>query len=150
MTDRFQNGSADGHLEHFGIKGMKWGVRRSEAQLKAARGKTSEDAAKAEAIAAKIKESGGKTSSLTNAEMQTLINRKNLELNYSQMLAKEAKMKKEKSKLYRGKKKADEILGYASTAGKLGKGGAKVGKYGYKYYGKGQMKRWDWKKDIAG
>lgn len=80
-------------LEHYGIKGMRWGVRRSERQLARARGKSSPkkktepkksvDAAKAAAAAKKAKKGG--VSSLSNKELQDLNTRLNLEQQYSRL-----------------------------------------------------------------
>jgi uncharacterized protein YbjQ (UPF0145 family) len=73
--------AADDFLEHFGVKGMKWGVRKDDAL----RGSTSvseahEDAVKAQAAKEKIRVSGVK--SLSNTELQALVTRQNLEQNY--------------------------------------------------------------------
>lgn len=56
-------------LAHYGVKGMRWGVRRSDRQLAAA-------AAKRSSI-----------SSMSNEEMQQLITRMDLEQRYSKLLA---------------------------------------------------------------
>jgi RimJ/RimL family protein N-acetyltransferase len=73
--------NTDEFLAHFGVKGMKWGVRKDDAL----RGSTSvseahEDAVKAQAAKDKIKVSGVK--SLSNTELQALVTRQNLEQNY--------------------------------------------------------------------
>ena len=64
-------------LAHYGVKGMKWGRRRSRSQIDA---NSSEDAKTAAAASAKVKSSG--TNSLSNKELQGLITRKNLEKQY--------------------------------------------------------------------
>ena len=64
-------------LAHFGIKGMKWGTRRSQAQLHS----PSEDHVNARAASAKAK-SGG-TKALSNKELQDLVTRMNLEKQFS-------------------------------------------------------------------
>lgn len=85
-------------LAHYGVPGMKWGVRRSNKQLaKAAKkqakkdkkeGKNaSEDAKKAKAAADKVKKEGVK--SLSNKELQQLNTRLNLEKQYSQLSSSE-------------------------------------------------------------
>lgn len=66
-------------LEHYGVPGMQWGVRRSRAQLAKAKSR-SEDSATVKDIKKK-KRSGGKKS-LTNKELQTANTRKNLERQY--------------------------------------------------------------------
>jgi len=78
-----------GVLEHYGVKGMKWGVRRSDAELAKAssepKAPTSADSKAASAAQAKINKSG--TQSLSNQELQGLITRMNLERQYSTMTA---------------------------------------------------------------
>lgn len=84
-------------LSHHGIKGMKWGVRRdrgSDGRV------VSEDAAQVKATSKKLKKHG--KDSLSNQELQTLINRMNLERNLNSVQA---------SKESKGKKMAKEILG---------------------------------------
>lgn len=68
-------------LEHFGVKGMHWGVRRSRAERRAAN--ASEDAKRAAANKAVVKEHG--VSALDNKELQHLVDRMNLEQRYSKL-----------------------------------------------------------------
>lgn len=87
-------------LEHFGVKGMRWGVRRESSSsggssgkfnpagsnhpsLTAPRPRTSEDAAVAKGLAKVVKKQG--TQALTNQELQTLVTRMNLERQYSNL-----------------------------------------------------------------
>lgn len=63
-------------LEHFGVKGMRWGVRRSQTELHTG----SEDHRNAAAAASKAKKGGVK--SLSNKELQDMITRMNLEGQY--------------------------------------------------------------------
>lgn len=93
-------------LFHYGVKGMKWGVRRTDAQLEADRGpqpvsvtqkkpgtfaKTSggqnqplsDDAAKA--LAARQKARASTTDALSNAELRVAVERMNLEQQYSRL-----------------------------------------------------------------
>lgn len=90
----FELAKLESFLAHFGKKGMKWGVRRSDAQL----GKTtspgvSEDKARAIAVSTKVGKSRN-TSSLSNKEMQDLITRMNLEQQYSRLTNKPSKTEK--------------------------------------------------------
>lgn len=64
-------------LAHHGIKGMKWGVRRSKSELAST---VSNDAAAANATKAKVKEHGA--SSLSNKELKDYLERLDLEQRY--------------------------------------------------------------------
>lgn len=71
-------------LTHYGILGMKWGVRRSKAQLarisgKASRKNWSEDAKTTRELSTK------KSSQMSNAELRKLNERKQLENQYKQL-----------------------------------------------------------------
>jgi len=65
-----------GELEHFGVKGMRWGVRRKNVR-------PSGDAATADKLKSKLK-SGG-TKALTNKELKKLVERMNLEKQYKNL-----------------------------------------------------------------
>lgn len=72
-------------LAHYGILGMKWGVRRSEAQLarvrnRAKRGDWSEDATTVGEIKTK------KVKQMSNAELKKINERMRLEREYNQLL----------------------------------------------------------------
>jgi len=71
----------DDILAHFGVKGMKWGVHRKSSVP------TSSDAQKSLDIRAKAKK--GKARSLTNEELQTAINRMNLEQQFKRLAVNE-------------------------------------------------------------
>lgn len=96
--------AAEKVLSHYGIKGQKWGVRRTQAQLDAA----SEDFKRT--LSSRSKPS----SALSNQEMQELITRMNLEKQYSQLLASSAVSKQSQSRLSRGAKYATSLV--AETA----------------------------------
>jgi hypothetical protein len=66
-------------LYHFGIKGMRWGVRRNKNKMDGA----SDDAKAAADAKAKVKKGGVKA--LNNKELQALVKRMNLEQQFSAM-----------------------------------------------------------------
>ena len=72
--------TAEEFFEHFGVKGMKWGVRRGAG---ASNSPTSKDAAKASKFQQVAKKSG--TRALSNEELQTLVTRMNLEQQYNRL-----------------------------------------------------------------
>lgn len=97
-------------LEHHGIKGMKWGIRRSKAQLARANPKKDdgpEDVTVTTRPGARVKTSGGRrqtpsedaitvatlrqkaasstTDSLSNRELKALVERMNLEKQYNNL-----------------------------------------------------------------
>ena len=84
-------------LEHFGVKGMRWGVKKSV--------RTSGDAATADKLHKKFKAGG--TKSLTNKELKQLNERLNLERQFKSLRPDSAQRKA-------GKFVADILL----TAGK--------------------------------
>ena len=72
------------YLQHYGIKGQKWGVRRTEAQLARVRGKAkkenwSEDARTVGEIRTK------KVKQMSNSEIRKVNERMDLERRYSQL-----------------------------------------------------------------
>lgn len=106
----------DDVLAHYGIMGMKWGVRRSEAQLARARGRrkkkgksasVSSDAEAAKESLKKAKKGGG-AKALSNTELKQLNERLNLEQNYNRLTG-------QKSKLQKGQKIVKEIVGVGKT-----------------------------------
>lgn len=92
-------------LSHYGIKGMKWGVRRTPAQLDAA---SSQDSKKVRASRAKLKSEGSRA--LSNQELQEVVTRMNLEQQYRNLSSKEP------SRLSRGQSTVRQILSVARTA----------------------------------
>lgn len=69
---------ADDFLQHFGVKGMRWGVRKDRSHPSSHGG--SEDHNNAAAARAKARKGGVK--SLSNKELQDMITRMNLEQQY--------------------------------------------------------------------
>lgn len=65
-------------LEHFGIKGMKWGVRRNKQQL-------SDSADHTRVASLRKKSRFGKTRKLSNEELRAVIERMNLEQQFSNL-----------------------------------------------------------------
>lgn len=104
--------TVDEVLEHFGIRGMKWGVRRdreSGGGSTTRRGKpVSVDAARSDKIRRKVKTRG--VSSLSNAELKALNERINLEQNYSRLTAGTSGGAKAKKFASFGGKVAGDIL----------------------------------------
>lgn len=79
-----QSENTDQFLAHFGVKGMKWGVRKDGTLS----GHTSvhtahEDAVKAQAAKEKVRVGGVKA--LSNEELQALVTRQNLEQNFARL-----------------------------------------------------------------
>ena len=70
--------STTGDLAHFGIKGMKWGVRRTKQQIS-----DSEDHTRAAGLRKKSR--FGKTRKLSNDELRAVIERMNLEQQFSNL-----------------------------------------------------------------
>lgn len=87
-------------LRHHGIKGMKWGVRRTEAQLARARGKgeVSEDYAKAH--------SKKSVKTMSDAELRSRLNRIQMEQQYSKLVS---------SDVSAGKRFASKVLKAGTT-----------------------------------
>jgi hypothetical protein len=81
-TDSLKQSGIDA-LAHYGIKGMKWGVRRSRSQIDAE--PASEEAARTISTRARTKAAKGSTHMLTNKELQDAITRMNLERQYTQL-----------------------------------------------------------------
>lgn len=78
--DTVTHNDADDFLAHYGVKGMKWGQRKAARIEKKAKEKyerSSEDARQAEAAKTKMKTSS--VDSLSNKELQALVQRMNLE-----------------------------------------------------------------------
>ena len=115
----------DAFLTHFGIRGMKWGVRRSRGPG----GTVSSGIAKPKAgepdevAAIKQKAASSGFHSLTNNEMSVLVNRMNLQTNYAKMTARPSKLEVGRkfidNQLKNGKTINEMMTFYNSPAGKL-------------------------------
>jgi len=99
----------DGILSHFGIKGMKWGIRRKNPSASAP---VSDDAKAHKEVKKQIKTSG--TKSLSNKELKDYLERMDLEARYQKAnpsVAKKARKEVADLLLQVGKK---EAAAYAS------------------------------------
>lgn len=79
-------------LYHYGIKGMKWGIRRTPEQLGHVITKSQSSGEKKTAKTSEKKmpgRSGQKTSSISNDELQRRINRLNMEERYEDLVARQ-------------------------------------------------------------
>ena len=99
----------DDYLMHHGIKGMKWGVRRSKSQLARASKKSSKKADKEEeksqSSASKSKTSFKKhVKAMSDQELQSRINRLRNEQTYKELLA------QDQDRMYAGKKFINEVM----------------------------------------
>ena len=85
----------DDFIEHFGVKGMKWGRRKAESSSSSTsssspKSRMSEDARTASNAKNKMAKSG--IDALSNKELQGLVNRMNLEQQYSRLTDQPAKV----------------------------------------------------------
>lgn len=72
------------YLAHYGVKGMRWGVRKKD-RGSSDDGPKSEDARRARTHRSTVKKGG--TDALSNKELQELVTRLNLEQQYSRLNA---------------------------------------------------------------
>lgn len=101
--------SLDKVLAHHGIKGMKWGVRRTRSQIASA--PASSDTVRIDQHKATVK-SGG-TRALDTKELQELVNRMNLERQYKDLLDKEP------NALKNGQSAVKKVLAVGKTANEI-------------------------------
>lgn len=76
-------------LEHYGIKGMKWGIRRTEEQLRRARGKLESDANRAEVKRRKSTYKNRRT--LSDDDLRKEVSRLELEKKYKNLVAEDVR-----------------------------------------------------------
>jgi ribosomal protein S18 acetylase RimI-like enzyme/2'-5' RNA ligase len=100
--------SVSAFLAHYGIKGMKWGVRRVASESGSSPKPTASSDAKL-ASAAQTKINSGGIKSASNHEIQLLVNRMNLERQYSQLQT------QQKSSLEKGNQLTQKILKTGKT-----------------------------------
>lgn len=96
-------------LTHYGVKGMKWGVTRTDAQLSRSSGRTprvSDDVKAVDAARRKIERGG--TRSLSNKELQQIVERTSLESRYHSTMA-------EKSSVDKGHDTVKKVLAIGAT-----------------------------------
>jgi hypothetical protein len=89
--------TVDDVLAHYGVKGMRWGVRKSDDSGGSGGGKKPEPSADFENVKSHKKtiKSGG-TKALSNKELQEVVNRMNLEQQYVTLKKKETTPLKQK------------------------------------------------------
>lgn len=113
------------YLEHHGVKGMRWGVRRTKTELEA----PSEEAASTAATRARTSEAKGSTHALTNQELKDAITRMNLERQYSQLTAApKSKGKVFAEKMMKDPKVRKKAIAGATTAATTGYAAYALGK----------------------
>lgn len=117
------------HLAHYGIKGQRWGVRRNldggvevsttstpgkKVTAKGGKGQPAHEDAIKTAIS-KQKAKTSTTDSLSTKELQELVNRMNLEQQYSKLTNQKGFF----DKLDNDKKKVDKLIGAGQTANNI-------------------------------
>jgi len=99
-------------LTHYGIPGMKWGVRRSVAQLARARGSKKDDVEPHEVYKKVHDKANVKT--LSDKELRDRLNRLNMEKQYKQLS--DTEVNKGKAFIDKSVKTATTIAAVSSTA----------------------------------
>lgn len=96
-------------LKHYGVKGMKWGVRKAEQRQRVA-DNISDDARSTAELRLKAKDLT--VSSLSNDEIRTAVTRIKLEQEYSRLTY-------EPSKVQKGANVVKKLLGIANTTNQV-------------------------------
>jgi hypothetical protein len=108
--------TVDDVLEHFGVKGMRWGVRRfSSGRLGGTKHEPSEDFQKVTDAKKKIRTSG--TKALSNQELKLVVERMNLEQQFSNLTNKQ----NARSKIKNGTSMVRDILSAGNTINEVAK-----------------------------
>lgn len=97
-------------FQHFGVKGMRWGFRKDKGNSAVPKPPDSEDHTKAQTVRTQISTHG--TRVVSNQELQTAIQRMNLEQQYSQLVTKQ-------STISSGQARVRNVLGVAKTINEI-------------------------------
>jgi hypothetical protein len=153
MTQGLQNGSQR-YIKHYGVKGMRWGVRKSGAgssttPKEKARPEPSADYVKKVELRREIKKDRGKTRTLSNEEMQAVIKRMELEQKYDNLNVKQAEINRSKSKINRALKRGGMVVATVVSAQQL-YSNVKNNPITKKVAQNFEYSMDDWKKDVTG
>lgn len=91
VPESLKHSAVEDFISHFGVRGMRWGIRRDELgnlgirRSKPTKEPASEEAAKATVLKSRVKTSG--TQALSNTELQAAIKRMQLETDYTRLSA---------------------------------------------------------------